>query len=69
MGNNRKIKSVSFDLTDDLERELFSYIESKNFSKYVKQLILLDKMSGGRIIKMKILQNENKNDEDNILEL
>lgn len=30
---------------------------------------MLDKMSGCRIVKMKILQNENKNDEDNILEL
>jgi hypothetical protein len=51
----RFIKSISFDLTDEFEAELLKYAEKeyngkkRNFSRYVKRLIQADKASGGLI--------------------
>jgi hypothetical protein len=52
---NTKTKSVSFDLTDELEEELLKYAEKeykgrkRNFSRYIKRLIQADKISGGAL--------------------
>lgn len=43
--SGRKCKTVSFDKTEEFERELLAYAESqdKYFSKYVKRLIAADR--------------------------
>jgi len=58
---NRVIKSVAFDLTDELETELLAHAEKefngkkRNFSRYVKRLIQADKVSGGAIENPKVV--------------
>ena len=48
-------KSISFDLTDDLEKRLLIHAEKefegkkRNFSRYVKRLIQADMLSGGQL--------------------
>lgn len=50
-----KTKSISFDLTDDLEKRLLTHAEKefngkkRNFSRYVKRLIQADMVSGGKL--------------------
>lgn len=66
--NKRKIKTISFSLEDELEKDLLEYAETKkNFGRYVKHLIMLDKVSGGKISKMEIIKSSNI--DDNELEL
>lgn len=45
----RKIKSTSFNVNDEFEKELLLYAEQKengNFSRYIKRLIVKDRDSG-----------------------
>ena len=57
---------MHFDLTDELEMNLLQYAESKkNFSRYVKRLILADMVTGGEVENLKIvpkLQGKEKYD-------
>lgn len=44
----RKIKSTSFNVNDEFEKELLLYVEQKengNFSRYIKRLIVKDRDS------------------------
>ena len=61
MGQKHKVKSIHFDITDDLEKNLLEYAESKgNFSRYIKRLIQTDKMSDGAVEDMRILDTKKK---------
>lgn len=61
MKENRKIKSISFDLADEVEVDLLKYSESKkNFSKYVKRLIHADMLTGGAVEDLRIINKQKK---------
>lgn len=42
MSGNKVIKPVSFNKTKEIEREMLKYLQKRNFSGYVKKLILAD---------------------------
>lgn len=57
----RKTKSISFDLNDKIEAEILEYAETKkNFSRYVKRLIQTDMVSDGAVEDMRILEKAKK---------
>lgn len=66
MKENRKIKSISFDTTDEFEIQLLAYAESKkSFSRYIKRLIQTDMVTNGEVENMQIvpkLQSKKKYD-------
>ncbi len=52
---------MHFDLTDDLEKRLLEYAESKkNFSRYIKRLIQADMLTGGELENLEIVQKTKK---------
>ena len=56
-----KTKSMHFDMTDELEKSLLDYAESKkNFSRYIKRLILADMVTDGEVENMQIVRKINK---------
>jgi len=68
--NDRKIKSVSFGLKDKYDLELLEFVNEKDdFSRYVKRLILVDKVTNGSVENMTIIFKKNKDDEDFTIDL
>lgn len=68
--NDRKIKSVSFSLKDKYDVELFEFAKEKDdFSRYVKRLILVDKLTNGSVENMTIIFKTKKDDEDYTIDL
>ena len=56
MKEERKTKSISFDLNDEIEAELLAYAETKkNFSRYIKRLIQADQLTGGALEDLSIV--------------
>ena len=67
---DRKIKSVSFSLKDKYDIELLDFAEEKeDFSRYVKRLILVDKVTNGSVENMTIIFKVNEDDEDFTIDL
>ncbi|MBM7607593.1 hypothetical protein JOD29_000837 [Lysinibacillus composti] len=61
MKENRKIKSISFDLSDEVEMQLLAYAETKkSFSVYVKRLIQADQLTGGALEDLSIIEKVKK---------
>lgn len=58
----RKIKSISFNLSDETENELYRISEKTNFSSYVKRLIYHDiEIKKERLKKKDVPKNRNRN--------
>lgn len=39
---NKVVKSVAFNITNDTDKKLLEFIETVNFSGYIKELMLMD---------------------------
>lgn len=52
MSGNKIRKSVSFNITNDLDNQMLSHIEKINFSGYVKELIAADMLKRQQDLKI-----------------
>ncbi|RHW38759.1 hypothetical protein D1B33_07385 [Lysinibacillus yapensis] len=63
------MKPVSFSLNDKYDSELLEFVEGKDFSKYVKRLILVDKLMNGNVENMTIIFKKKNDDENYTIDL